>query len=273
MKKLLSVLLALSMIVAVFALVACGDKEGDSTTTTAADSAAKTTTKSSLTPPPPVDSGDTYETVALIRSSDDEDGDTTEWKYHTENVYYLNDGGVIDYIRMDEAAGGDGFAKFVEENPNWNTADFDDSAWESDVPQFDSNIGYSGDAHGLFVRCEFELTEEQLKGILDESLILYLNTKYDNTFHVYINGVEVYAHDDSYKYVEGTKGDSVGAGDWHDNGFLVQEIHGEWDLDDYKEGGKTNADILKAGKNVIACSLKDAWGGRLFDTGLYIDQG
>ena len=267
MKKVLSILLALSMVFAVFALAACGDDKGDGDTTTAAETtAAKTTTKSTIVVP--IGGDDEDEDVTLIAESE------TEWKYHLENVYYLNDGGTIDYIRMDEAAGGDGFARFVDANPGWATADFDDSAWESDVPQFDSNIGYTGDAHGLFVRCTFDLTKEQLDGILDESWTLYLYTKYDNTFHVYINGVQVYADDITGLFQEGVPADTARAGatDWHDSDYLVQEIHGEWDEDDYKADGKTNADILKEGKNVIACSLKDAWGGRLFDTGLYLTK-
>ena len=202
-----------------------------------------------------------------------ENGDFNPWKYKVAEIDYLTDGGITDYIRMGD--GGDGFAAFVAANPTWNTANFDDSDWGThDVPgQLDANVGYDGINHGLFVRAEFELTEDQYDKIKSGDAGLYLFAKYDNNFHVYVNGTQIYADDSSWQFREGKEGSSIAGfkADWYDSAFKVIPVAYDASYENGEEiqGSLTPADILHAGTNVVACSLKDTWGGRLFDADLY----
>ena len=261
------------MLLSVVALAACGNKDDKDTKTDATTTAATTTEGRELPPPTDDDKGDDEEDEEITLVGFPEKGDSNPWKYHVEAVDYLTEGGVTDYIRMGD--GGDGFAAFVIANPDWNTVDFDDSDWEAhdQAGQLDANVGYDGINHGLFVRAKFELTQEQYDKIKSGDAGVYLFAKYDNTFHVYINGTQVYADDGSWQFKEGTNGSSISGfiADWYDGAFKVIPVAYDASYENGEEiqGSLTPADILKVGTNVVACSLKDAWGGRLFDADLY----
>ena len=275
MKKIISVFITAAMLLSVSALVACSggnDKSGNTTTTANASTTAPSTSTTAEDSQPPVagDDDDEEEDITLVGFP--ENGDPNPWKYHVEAVDYLTEGGVTDYIRMGE--GGDGFANFIAANPTWNNVDFDDSDWGThDEPgQLDANVGYDGINHGLFVRAEFELTQDQYDKIKNGEAGVYLYAKYDNTFHFYINGIQVFADDSSWQFQEGVDGGSVPGfiADWKDGAYQTLTV--EYDVS-YSEGEEirgelTPADIFHVGTNVVACSLKDAWGGRMFDADL-----
>ena len=261
------------MLLSICALVACsgGDKKNDETTVTTTEATKATTTLA----PPPVPSGDDDDDdeteITLVGLP--EKGDFIPWKYHVEAVDYLTEGGVTDYIRMGD--GGDGFAAFVAANPKWNTVDYDDSEWDShdDPGQLDANVGYDGINHGLFVRAKFDLTDDQYNKIKNGDAGVYLFAKYDNTFHVYVNGVQIFADDGSWQFQVGKEGSSIAGfkADWYDGAYKVIPVAYDASYENGEEiqGDLTAADILHAGTNVVACSLKDAWGGRLFDADLF----
>lgn len=107
-----------------------------------------------------------------------------------------------------------------------------------------SNIGWGTgedtDPHGLFLRKTFTVSDPA-----DYKNGKWLiNTFYDNTIYIYINGQLVYSHDAN-----------GGNGDWTE-GYAVFEL-------------ANVENLLVSGENTVAISLKDGWGGREFDLGLY----
>lgn len=272
MKRLLSVILVLSMLLSALILASCGNNEEDPETTEPATTAATTTVKRE-DPPKSDDDDDDDDDSDVTLVGLPENGDLIPWKYHVEAVDYLTEGGVTDYIRMGD--GGDGFEAFIASNPKWNALDYDDSEWgvHDEVGQLDANVGYDGINHGLFVRANFELTQDQYDKIKNGEAGVYLYAKYDNTFHVYVNGIQIYADDGSWQFQEGVNGSSIPGfiSDWFDTSYKVIPVQYDASYEDGEEiqGSLTPADILQVGNNVVACSLKDAWGGRLFDADLY----
>ena len=263
MKKVLSFVLVLTMLMTVLALFACTTAPADEGENKGNEEQEETTTTTKRQVDiEPSDDDDTPEEITLLAESE------AEWKYQVKEVIYSSN----DYIGTEV----DEFEAFKATDPDWYKADYDDSEWEVEAAPFgdriggSNNAGYSQNNHGLFVRSTFELTQEQLDALDKGETYVYAYTWYDNTFHLYINGIEVYSHDDSDMFVEGTDGTQSGAHDWTDEYTTI-----ELDVDDINEINDTDyskiSDILVAGTNVIACSLKDAWGGRCFDLGLYYD--
>ena len=86
---------------------------------------------------------------------------------------------------------------------------------------------------------------------------------------MYINGTEVFEHDESDLFVEGTPGNSgeLGVHDWNDTHDM---LYFDSSNDHYVYDGNV-ADILVVGENTLAVSLLDCWGDREFDLGLYIE--
>ncbi|MBQ7355184.1 MAG: hypothetical protein IJW62_06680 [Clostridia bacterium] len=103
----------------------------------------------------------------------------------------------------------------------------------SDVPESDPNTGKQENAY-LWLAKEF--TVEDLDAL--EGLALMADMKYDDDINVYINGVLVFDHDR-----------------WNDG------------VRRYKFADEAS-DLLKEGKNIIAVSLVQHWGGWEFEMGL-----
>lgn len=260
MKKVLSVILVISMLL--IALAACATTDGTTPDDDDNKDGTTTTTKPREADIEPDDDDDTPEEITLIQESE------AEWKYQVKEVVYSSN----DYIGTDV----DEYVAFIAANPDWAKPDYDDSDWDVDAAPFGDRItgsnaaGYSGNNHGLFVRTTFELTQEQIDALNSGDTYLYFYTWYDNTFHAYINGVEVFANDNSDMFQEGVDGATTGAHDWVDNYEPIDidiDLINEINESDYSQIG----DILVAGTNTVACSLKDCWGGRCFDLGLYYD--
>lgn len=156
------------------------------------------------------------------------------------------DGGAANGF-FDEAT--DEFKKYITvENPGFTT----DYATLESWPTFKANLndstadlGWVGGVHGLIAHTTFELTAAQLADVKTcDVWRAYGN--YDNAIHMYLNGVEIYQHD----------GECV-VQDW---------ASGEFDLADWRtalEGA------LVEGTNHVVVTIKDAWGGRGMNMGLY----
>ena len=124
-------------------------------------------------------------------------------------------------------------------DPAWKTKDFKEN-WDIGTAPFGDRIqnsnaadyGWVGDQHAIFVRQSFSVKSvNDLKG-----MHFYLHIFYDNTIHVYLNGTEIFVHDNS------------GANDWVDNYVLIE-------LEDLSK-------LLVNGKNLLAVSVLDNTGGR-----------
>ncbi len=259
MKKIISILLVLTMAATMF--VAC-DKSGDE-----GDKTTSTTTTTTTRPIQDVIPGDdTPDDKVLLAETED------EWKCKTVEVIWENDNGV-DYLTRTT----DGFGEFVTANPDWMKPGFDDGEWTNKAAPFGDRIskanadaiGWTNDNHGLFLRTTFEVTQEDIDSLKAGDSSLYAWVWYDNTCYMYINGTEIFAHDDSDLFTDGVNGDdsSLGVHDWTDDYVVIYFD----DSEDYYTYEGAVADLLVAGENTFAVSLLDCWGGREFDLGLSIE--
>ncbi len=172
------------------------------------------------------------------------------WNAKAFECPYTDGDGVIDGGAangfFDEAT--DEFKKFITENPGFTT----DYATLESWPTFKAvlndgtaDLGWVGSTHGLIAHTTFELTADQIADLktCDEWRAY---GSYDNAIHMYLNGVEIYQND----------GECV-VQDW---------ASGEWNLVDYREALEG---ALVEGTNHIVVTIKDAWGGRNMNMGLY----
>jgi len=131
---------------------------------------------------------------------------------------------------------------------SWTSLNYNDNRWNSHAsPLGDrlsnaaAEIGWTGNNHALFVRQKFYFD----KSLLDGDTEYYMYVYYDNTFHLYLNGSEIFADDTAIS----------GKNDWTDSYVTIK-------LSDL-------SDKLVNGQNIIAASLNDSAGGREFDLSLY----
>lgn len=144
-----------------------------------------------------------------------------------------------DYLIVDD----DGFAAM---DSNWMTVDYD-AKWNYGTAPFGDRIipdraeayGWIGENDGIFLRQTFKLRSATVM----KDMNFYIRTYYDNTIHIYLNGVEIFANDND------------GSSDWVDDYVL------------YKLDGI--AEHLQFGKNVLAVSVHDNAGGREFDLSFF----
>lgn len=259
MKKIISILLVLTLACGMF--VACtNDETKDETTTTA----AKATTKP-RDDTPPTNQSPIRDDIELVADK------TMTYKYKAVEVVWQPSSPEDFAIRTT-----DGFGEFVAQNPDWFAKDFNDADWDEAVGPLGDRINNLGDGnseywpgsyHGLFVRTTFELTKEQLdilKNTEDEA-ILSLYIFYDNALNLYLNGTKVLSHDSGSLQAEGVDARSL-PNDWTD-GYVDMWLDS---TNEYYVYDGNAVDLLVEGTNVIAASLLDCWGGREFDMGIWI---
>jgi hypothetical protein len=123
----------------------------------------------------------------------------------------------------------------------WNGVSFDDSAWGTTKTPVgnrtdDTSGAWPSSNKYIWLRKTFTLTAEQLASVKGGTMSA--KTFYDDTFRVYINGVEVFSENG-----------------WVD-GYTLETLNGKPE------------NIFKEGENVIAVSLYNSGGGYEFDLGL-----
>lgn len=144
-----------------------------------------------------------------------------------------------DYTVVDD----DGFATM---DPDWMTLDYD-ADWSYGTAPFGDRIipdraeayGWVGENDGIFLRQTFKLRSATVM----KDMNFYIRTYYDNTVHIYLNGVEIFANDNG------------GSSDWVDD-YVLYKLEGV-------------AEHLRLGKNVLAVSVHDNAGGREFDLSFF----
>ena len=144
-----------------------------------------------------------------------------------------------DYLVVDDKG-------FDEMDSDWMTLDYD-AEWNYGTAPFGDRIigdrapsyGWVGENNGIFLRQEFKLRSATVM----KDMHFYIRTFYDNTIHIYLNGVEIFANDNG------------GSSDWVDE-YRVYKLEGV-------------AEHLRLGKNVIAVSVHDNAGGREFDLSFF----
>lgn len=135
---------------------------------------------------------------------------------------------------------------FAAMDPTWKDPDYKDS-WSVGSAPFGDRIDHSNAEqygwqdynHGLFLRKSFKLRSATVY----HNMHFYLRIFYDNSVHVYLNGTEIFAHDNS------------GSQDWVDDYVLIE-------LDDL-------SDLLLKGENILAVSVHDNAGGRELDLSFF----
>ena len=172
------------------------------------------------------------------------------WNAQAFSCPYTDGDGVIDGGAangfFDEAT--DEFKKYMTDNPGWVTDYATMEAWPTYTAVLNDgtpDLGWVGGVHGLISHTTFELTADEIADLktCDEWRAY---GSYDNAIHMYLNGVEIYQQD----------GECV-VQDW---------ASGEWNLVDYREALEG---ALVEGTNHIVVTIKDAWGGRNMNMGLY----
>ena len=135
---------------------------------------------------------------------------------------------------------------FEEMDAHWMASDYV-ANWDYGTAPFGDRIvngqaatyGWVGENDGIFLRKAFKINSNTNPNGMN----FYIRTFYDNTIHIYLNGTEIFSHDNG------------GANDWVDDYKL------------YKLDGIE--DLLKNGKNVLAVSVHDNAGGREFDLSFF----
>ncbi len=160
-------------------------------------------------------------------------------------VYAIEDTVFIDteaewsfYVTDDE-----GFAAM---DPAWKDLGYK-GAWSVGSAPFGDLIepskaeeyGWQDPNNALFLRKSFKLRSATIY----ENMHFYLRIFYDNTVHVYLNGTEIFAHDNG------------GSSDWT-NGFVLFEL-------------ENVSDLMQKGENVLAVSVHDNAGRRELDLSFF----
>lgn len=135
---------------------------------------------------------------------------------------------------------------FHDMDKDWTTAALDGD-WSIGSAPFGDRIdhsnaeksGWTGEDHAIFARQSFTLKS----ATAFKNLHFYLSAYYDNTIHVYLNGTEIFAHD------------NAGSSDWVDD-YVTIEL---------KDAGK----LLQKGENILAVSVLNNTGGRELDLSLF----
>lgn len=262
MKKLISTILCAALIIGGASVLASCNKADDTSTTTAeAKKTTATTTVTNVTttkaPDDPVTPPTEPQTPTVAPELILAD---QEWHYKVFSCPYSSTGpnGVYDesldefeaYFRdkswdHDAANIPDGL---IDEMKSWPTAaaPFGDGDSYADH----SDIGWTGDNHGLIVYTTFKIDDlEAFKSAYDT---IEIYTWYDNTPTFYLNGKLIFRMDTNC---------TANPADWVDGATLL-------DLEDNEfagEGIESNADLidlLVEGENTFVITMKDAWGGR-----------
>ncbi len=173
------------------------------------------------------------------------------WHYKTFVCPYTDGSGVVG----GSAANGyfeetdDEMAEFLNENPEWYKDTTMMSEWEEADAPFGDRISTI-----IAAQTDFILDPDNTNGLMVyktfnidslENTTFEMNSFYDNTVYIYVNG-ELFYTDDA----------NCGSGDWYDDMGVVECN---------TEEGKTLNDFLVEGENYIAVSLKNCWGGREFE--------
>ncbi len=141
-------------------------------------------------------------------------------------------------------------AGFGKMDSDWMEPTYSPDGWSVGNSPFGDRInganatlsGWSGDQHGLFARHTFKLRSATVWN----DYHFYLQIFYDNTIHIYLNGSEIFSHDNG------------GSGDWVDNTVLIE-------LTDITP-------LLQKGDNVLAVSVLDNAGGRELELSFFASQ-
>lgn len=159
--------------------------------------------------------------------------------FAAEDTVFVETGATWAYFVTDDQG-------FDTIDSDWNTLDFAE-AWAVGSAPFGDRIqpgqaqqyGWTGDMDAIFLRTTFKLRSATVLS----GLHFYLRAYYDNSVHVYLNGTEIFAHDNG------------GSSDWTDGYVLVE-------LDSIP-------DLLRKGSNLLAVSVHDNAGGREFDLSFF----
>lgn len=274
MKKIISTILCAAMIISGATLLcSCGDEKEPETTTKAPAATmqvpAATTTKkpeTTTTPTPDPTSEPTTPTVNSQLILGDQ-----EWHYKVFSCPYSSTGpnGVYDED-LDE------FEKFfgehswdheaanlpeglIDEMKAWPTAAAPFGDADSSVTH--SDIGWSGDNHGLIVYTTFNI--ENLEEFKKAYNFLEIFTWFDNSPSFYLNGRLFFRMDTNV---------TANPADWVDAQTVLElddgELHAEWTPDGIN-GNADVMDLLVEGENTFVAVLKDAWGGRELQLEMY----
>lgn len=144
-----------------------------------------------------------------------------------------------EYIIVDDKG-------FEAMDSDWMTLDYDPN-WALGPAPFGDRInpdraeayGWTGENDGIFLRQIFKLRSATVLANMN----FYIRTFYDNTIHIYLNGVEIFADDNG------------GSSDWVDD-YKLYKLEGV-------------AEHLRLGTNVLAVSVHDNAGGREFDLSFF----
>lgn len=266
MKKLISTILCAAMIISGATLLcSCSnEKEPEITTeqaaaTTQAPSATTTKKPEVTTDPvtPPTDTPTPTVNAELITAEQ-------EWHYKVFACPYSSTGpnGVYDEDRdefeaffrdhswdHDAATLPEGL---IDEMKAWPTAAAPFGDADSSVTH--SDIGWSGDNHGLIVYTTFNI--ENLEEFKKTYNFLEIYTWFDNSPTFYLNGKLFFRMDTNV---------TANPADWVDSQVILEldegELHADWTPDGIN-GNADVMDLLVEGENTFVAILKDAWGGR-----------
>lgn len=263
MKRSSTIFLAALMIVSMTATLASCGGNGDTTTAGGTTDAPKSTTKNpGVTNPPETsdgpDTGFSYVEPTVLIAAD------SEFSYKVFSAPYSATGpnGTYDEAADELAAYMAGYAweMGADKIPESALTDIRAYTDKANGPFGDANgveglgytntdIGWSGDNHGLICRATFNI--ENLEQFKKDYKDLVLTMWYDNTPSIYLNGTLLF-----YMNTDLTGN----PGDWVD---AFNDIDPYGSHSDYlTDAAATMMDLLVEGENDIIIVLKDAWGGR-----------
>jgi hypothetical protein len=271
MKRKISLFLAALMVVSSAAFLAScsGSEESGTDTTTdggADTSAAATTTAAAATTSATTTTENSVVITPLVPDETYLVGyqAETEWHYKVFSAPYSSSGAGgtfsedTDEFAAYQASMGweNGVATLpdgvIEDMATWPTA----SGAFGDRGNYDTDIGWSGDNHGLMLMATFDIDDLDTLKSSYENVSLW--AFFDNTMYVYINGTLVFADDANCQ-----------SGDWNDAYAYLGPDGGSCDqyfeVEDLK-------DVLVQGTNTIVVTLKDCWGGREIELDLVAEN-
>ena len=135
---------------------------------------------------------------------------------------------------------------FSEPDPDWASPDFDDSSWDvgpSGFGRSDYDDATITDAHTIYVRTGFDVTEDELEDLAE----IWLHVDYDDGFVAWLNGVEI-----ARAGVSGYPPAWDAYADAPDHEAVVYQglVPEGWDITDHK-------DLFVSGRNVLAVEVHD----------------